>query len=97
MAAKDEVPIPEIAKNDSESFEVLRVWVAKGGQHVSLRAGIWEDPAAWGIMLADLARHITNAYVQSEGRDAHETLERIRAGIEVELDSPTDTASGELI
>ena len=28
---------------------------------VDLRSGAWEDPFAWGIVLADLARHIVNA------------------------------------
>jgi hypothetical protein len=56
----EELGVPEAAKADSGSFEVLRVWIAKKGQHVSLRVGVWEDPAAWGILLVDLIRHIAN-------------------------------------
>jgi hypothetical protein len=48
---------PPAASRDKASFELLRVWVAEQGQHVSLRSGAWEDPFAWGIVLADLARH----------------------------------------
>ena len=51
----NELLIPEIAESDPNAVEVLHVWVAKGGQHVSISTGIWEDPEAWGIVLADLA------------------------------------------
>jgi hypothetical protein len=59
MAQNDQLLIPEAAKRDQKSFELIRVWVAENSQHVSLRAGVWKDPA-WGIMLADLARHIAS-------------------------------------
>jgi hypothetical protein len=58
MSEKDELVIPGEAKRDVNSFEVLRVWIANNGQHVSLKVGVWKDPTAWGIMLADLAGHI---------------------------------------
>ena len=34
---------------------MLRVWLAGEQQHVSIRVGVWDDPAGRGIMLADLA------------------------------------------
>ena len=55
MAHTDQLAIPAAARQDARSFELLRVWIAKEDQHVSLRAGAWKDPAAWGIVLADLA------------------------------------------
>ena len=94
MAERNDLPIPEAAKNDPKSFELLRVWVANKSQHVSLRVGIWDDPAAWGIMLADLARHVVNAYNQDAARDPVETLQRIKAALDVELASPTDNPIG---
>lgn len=77
--------IPQAAGADPNAFELLRVWVANKQQHVSLRTGVWEDPAAWGIMLADLARHIAETYHQEEGRVVDATLQRILAGIRAEL------------
>ncbi len=62
MSENDQLLIPSTAETDPDSFEVLRVWVANKAQHVSLRVGIWDDPMAWGIMLADLAGHIANSY-----------------------------------
>jgi hypothetical protein len=57
---------------------------------------MWSDPAAWGLFLVDLARHIANAYEQAEGRDYGETLARIRDAFEAEWDSPADEPSGRI-
>ena len=62
MASSKYLDIPPAASRDKASFEVLRVWIAEQGQHVSIRSGAWEDPFAWGIVLADLARHIALAH-----------------------------------
>lgn len=97
MANSDQLSIPDVANDDPDSFEILRVWVAHKRQHVSLRTGVWKDAAAWGLMLADLARHIANAYEQEEGRDRLETLQRIKAGFDAELGSPTDTPTGKIL
>jgi hypothetical protein len=94
MADSDQLLIPDAAKKDAKSFELLRVWVANEGQHVSLRASVWNDPAAWGIMLADLAKHIANSYQQEAGVDRLKALQRIKATLDVELASPTDHPSG---
>ncbi len=85
MAQSDQLLIPEPARRDPESFELLRVWIAEKNQHVSLRFGVWEDPAAWGLMLADLARHIANAYEQDGSLDRAQALQRITKALQVEL------------
>jgi hypothetical protein len=95
MTQKDQLTIPDVVARDSKSFEILRVWVADHNQHVSLRTGVWEDPAAWGLMLADLARHIVNTYEPATVADQEQILNRIRLGFEVELQSPTDMPTGQ--
>src|ERR1051325_10216824 len=95
MSERDELIIPEGAKEDPNSFELIRIWIANKGQHVALR-NVWKDPAAWGLMLCDLARHVANAYQQEEGRDPGETLLRIKAGFDAEFVSPTDKVKGKL-
>jgi hypothetical protein len=90
MAEFNELPIPVPAKQDPRSFEILRVWMTQTGQYVILKPGATQDPAGWGLVLADVMRHIANAYEQVEGRDRSRTFERIRAGLEAELSSPTD-------
>ena len=95
MSAKDELVIPDAAGRDARSFELLRVWIAEKSQHVSLR-NAWQDPAAWGIMLADLAKHVANAYQQEAGLDAKETLRRITNALHVELKTATAEPTGKL-
>jgi hypothetical protein len=94
MANSDQLVVPGAAQTDPSSFELLRVWVANKGQHVSLRTDVWKDPAAWGVMLADLARHVANAYAREAGLDQAKTLQRIKAAIDAELGSPTDVPTG---
>jgi hypothetical protein len=92
----NELPVPPAAKADRSAKELVRVWAAGGGQHVSLATGLWSDPGAWGLLLVDLARHIANAYEQTEGRDSTEVLARIRDAFEAEWQAPTDEPSGEI-
>ncbi len=92
-----ELPIPESARNDLNSIEVLRVWVAHQQQHVSLKIGVWNDPAAYGLLLCDLARHFANAYQQEQGLDFDATLARIRAGFDAEMNYPTDMPKGGIV
>lgn len=94
MAESDQLQVPDSAKQDAKSFEVIRVWVANKGLHVSLRTAVWEDPFAYGIMLSDLMQHIANAYHQNEGLDRTETVQRIKAGFNAECESPTDIPTG---
>ena len=95
MSQKDSLGIPPAASRDPRSLEVLRVWIANGEQHVALAFGMWEDAAAWGLLLADLARHIAEAHAQQDEQvDADDFLEQIRAGFEAEMDAPSDDVSG---
>jgi hypothetical protein len=96
MADTNQLQVPVEARNDRKSFELLRVWIANQQQHISLRAGVWDDPAAWGMMLADLAGHIANALHQTAGIDREQALAAIRGGIDAEFASPTDEIEGEL-
>jgi hypothetical protein len=86
-----ELDPPPLAHTSAEATEVLRIWTAPGeGPHVTLRTS-WEDPAAWGVMLVDIARHAANAYA-NEGMSRAEALARIKALFDAEWTSPTDDA-----
>jgi hypothetical protein len=95
MASHSELLIPPAAGQDERSAEMVRAWVANKALHCTLRIGVWKDPAAWGILLADLARHVANAHHEQDGRDVAESLARIRKAFDGELDAPTDTPFGE--
>ena len=97
MAINKHLEPPPAAKRDNASFELLRVWVAEQGQHVSLRSGVWEDAFAWGIVLADLARHIVHAEsLARKDVDREAFLARLLEGFQAEIESPTDDAEGQL-
>lgn len=84
-----ELGLPPIAKSNAEAVEILRVWAARDtGQQVVLRTK-WDDPAAWGLLLADVARHVANAYA-GEGYDREAVLKRIKTAFHAEWDDPTD-------
>ncbi len=87
---KDEIAAPPSARTDAKSFELARLWIADGSPRVALRVDLWDDPAAWGLLLADVARHIAVAYSQSAGHDAGDTLERVLIGFRAEFESPPD-------
>ena len=97
MASQKFLDIPAAAQRDKASFEVLRVFIAEQGQHVSIRSGAWEDPFAWGIVLADLARHVANAHqIQNSKADPEAFLERLLEGFQAEIENPTDEPEGEV-
>jgi hypothetical protein len=73
---KNELLVPPAAESDPNAIEVVRVWVAKGGQHVSINPLVWKDPQAWGIVLADLAGHVANAYEQALGLDREQIMKK---------------------
>ncbi len=88
--AKHQLLIPAAVKSDSNAVEILRVWIAHKRQHFTLRVGLWDDPAAWGLLLADLTRNIAKSYEQDAALDPQAALERIRLAFNTELDGPTD-------
>ena len=81
--------VPPIANSNPEAVEVLRVWAAPGQpQQLTLRT-TWEDSEAWGLLLADVARHAAKAYA-NEGHNPIEVLARIRQLLDAEFSKPTD-------
>lgn len=87
--AKNELEKPPVSR-ESGAIEILRVW---GGpnlpQQYSLQT-VWDDPGAWGLMLADIARHAAKAY-GAGGRTAEaDALVRIKEILDAEWNSPTD-------
>ena len=90
----NELVIPPSATSAKQAVEMARVWHADGKQHVSLNAPGWKDPAAWGLLLVDIAKHVAEAYAQAEGRDKQEVLSRIKAGFDAEWKAATDKPKG---
>jgi hypothetical protein len=68
---------------------IPRFWAADGRQVVTLRAEIWKDPAAWGLMLEGFAKHVANAYEQLGKGTKREIRQEIKQGFDVEWNKPT--------
>ncbi len=82
-----ELPVPPDAGEPS-AMEVLRAWLIAESLHCSLRADVFEDPATWGAVLADVARHIALALQETEGIDPASTLRTIGETFARELANP---------
>lgn len=85
-----ELPTTDTIKEHSDAVELLRVWQVNGKQEFIIASEVWEDPAAWGLLLADLARQITDSYGANSGYgNQKDVLQRIRQGLDVEWENPT--------
>jgi hypothetical protein len=97
-----QLPVPGAAIADPKSAEMIRAWIAKQGLHCSLNIGVWgadsgvDERKAWGILLADVARHVANA-LATEGVAQADSVALIRDSFLGELDSPTSGASGDFV
>ncbi|QBK04733.1 DUF5076 domain-containing protein [Hylemonella gracilis] len=92
--------IPPAAKRDENSVQMLSAWIAERGLHCTLNIGFFEaaghtEAKAWGILLADLVRHIGNAVAEERGTPANETVAAVTASMQSELDTSTSGAVGE--
>lgn len=94
------LPVPAQAQRDSQSIEMARVWIAEQGLHCSLNVGVYsthaiEETRAWGIVLADMARHVSFALFELEGQGAPTALlSKIKQAFLDELTNPTSPVSG---
>ncbi len=88
MGIEKQLAVPTAAQKDAASFELIRVWVAQQSQQITLRPGVWEDPAAWGVMLADLARNIVQVHAENdEDLDSEAFLAALLEGFDTEIEA----------
>jgi hypothetical protein len=79
---------PPPAAKDKGGVEVLRAAIIDQGVHVTLRPS-FDDPAAWGALLCDVARQVSRAYAQAKMATEADALARIRGALIAELNAPT--------
>lgn len=79
-----EQPVPPDAAEREDAVEVLRAFVLDGGLSISFTRA-FEDPAMWGMMLVDIARHAARAYDKEGVMGEAEALERITEMFEAEI------------
>lgn len=94
MSYERDLEVPSDVTADPQSQEVLRAWVAHGQLICALCPTRWRDPSAWGILLADAARHVANAIRDGGGDEPSTTVAKIRSMFNLELKDPTDEPTG---
>jgi hypothetical protein len=98
----DRRPIPEAAERDSDAVEIISAWIASRGLHCSMKIGLYQDRddiderRAWGIVLADIARHAARGLSDFYHFDEDEALSRITDSMKGELAEPTSPIRGKL-
>ena len=92
-----ELAKPPETSTAEKAMEVMRAWVIDGALHVSLMPTAFEKKEAWGILLADVTRHIANALAEAKGLDNAETVAVIANLYNRELNRPTDEPTGEFV
>jgi hypothetical protein len=55
------------------------------------------EPHAWGVLLADLIRHIGNAIQEQRGAASADTVEAVVSALLAELEDPTSPAEGSFV
>ncbi len=92
--ADRDLDAPSEVQADPKAREVVRAWVANGGLVCALRPETWSETSNWGIVLADVVRHIANAVHELTGDEPAATVEKIRKVFNAELAHPTDEPTG---
>jgi hypothetical protein len=83
------------------AIEMARIWIAQGKLHCVLNVGHWQEASgiderhAWGIVLADIARHASFALEDSMGGDPRENLKMILESFRTEIGRKTSDHTGE--
>jgi hypothetical protein len=90
--APQQQPIPPDVEERSDAVEVLRAFVVDGGLSIAFTRA-FEDPAMWGMLLADIARHAAGAFEKEGAMSADEALARITEMLQSELGRPTGPAT----
>jgi uncharacterized protein DUF5076 len=96
MSFDHDKPVPSFealhvppAALEQGGVEILRAVIVDGALHVSLRRA-FDDPEAWGMLMADVTRHIARIYATEKQMREEETIARVRNMFEAEIDAPTD-------
>jgi hypothetical protein len=77
-------------------YEVLRAAIVEGNLHVSLRRA-FDEPEVWGVLLADVARHIGRIYARETSMREEQVVDKVRAMFEAEMERPTDDGETSMV
>jgi len=84
----DALHIPPLAL-EKGGTEVMRAVIIDGDLHLALRRA-FDEPETWGMLLADIARHIGRLYAREGGISEEQVVEKVCSTFEAEMDEPSD-------
>jgi hypothetical protein len=96
----NEMTIPEAALRDENAVELLRAWVAERRLQCSSKLGRYQETKdipegrAWGVILADVTRHVAMAMEAAYSADRMQIVQEIRENYLKELGRRTADATG---
>jgi Domain of unknown function (DUF5076) len=91
----DALHIPPAAMEQGGT-EVMRAVIVEGELHLSLRRA-FEDPETWGMLLADVARHVGRLYASESAASEQDVIDRLRAVFESEMDEPSEPGTTNVV
>ncbi|ODT15874.1 MAG: hypothetical protein ABS35_30165 [Kaistia sp. SCN 65-12] len=91
---KRELEIPPGALASDDAAEVFRAWIVDRGLDVSFRTA-FDDPATWGILLADIARQVARGFETDGVCSEEQALDAIKSMFDAEWDRPNDPGTPE--
>jgi hypothetical protein len=91
----EELQLPPSALEQG-GYEVLRAVIVEGNLHVALRRA-FDEPEVWGILLADVARHIGRIYAREANLREDAVVEKVWAMFEAEMNRPTDIGATNMV
>ncbi len=82
MSQREEFKIetPESVASDADAIEVIRMWWSRNEPVMAIMPA-FNDPAKFGEMLAQAARHMGHAYAVRKGHDERQAYMRILEGM----------------
>lgn len=84
-----ELPLPPSVDTAERAMEMARIWIVDKTQQVVISPNTWKEPGNWGIMLVDLAKHVSKAYSE-KGYNEQEVLTQIKQAFDAEWGFPTE-------
>ncbi len=78
-------------------MELLRVWTTNQGDRVAVQVVVNLPVAAWGVILADIARHAARAYALQRLGSADDNRRDIVAQFITEAQQPAEGPTGGLL
>ena len=94
--------VPPVAAQDDKAFELLRYWAVDQGFQCSIRVGAYSSQGAdneikaWGIVLADIAQHLSDALAAQGLGSREKMLKAVMAEFASEIGSPSSSRQGAL-